>query len=347
MKRCVLVLIICFTSSLAFAEYKDLTALKQYSLGAVKTYGAHLTKVDTKFEGVIDFGKSLKRIGQKKKFDISKRTYRSKYYWRAVLEMDPRDPSILFAHGYLHALRGETAYADMYFLLGSVTMDESHRAELSGYDQLREKLEMRVKKELGTGIAHHDKGEYEKALQVYDRVIAEHPNGAWAYYEKGFSYMLMGKDRKSYEKKMEKMFKACRERDPFFWQAYQGSDQKVIGKLKVLLEKIQPFLTGKKRTVEGIAAFAEGCEAMELYPFAAHARWKLVLLDSDNAQLHIRTFLSLLEKCGCEDVSFFRRQFKLSKGKGLTKSTSQHKGQHFFSPNHSKPIFTASVFIQE
>ena len=51
---------------------------------------------------------------------------------------------------------------------------------------------------------------------------------------------------------------------------------------------------------------------MELYPFAAHARWKLALIDSDHLQEHIKKFLYLIEKCGCEDVDFFKKQFKFN-----------------------------------
>ena len=84
----------------------------------------------------------------------------------------------------------------------------------------------------------------------------------------------------------------------------------MIRKLRVCLEQVHPFFSGKERTKEGLAMFAEGCEAMELYPFAAHAQWKLALIDSENIQEHIEKFIDLIEKCGCKDADFFRQQFK-------------------------------------
>jgi len=91
-----------------------------------------------------------------------------------------------------------------------------------------------------------------------------------------------------------------------------GSAQtSVVEKLKICLEKVEPFVGGKERTKEDFVAFAKGCEAMSLYPFAAHARWKLAMMDSDRMREHLKKFLDLIEKCGCEDSAFFRRQFQL------------------------------------
>ena len=315
MKMNWVILLLCLFCSVSFAEYKELEALKQTSHQSLSEYTKQLTVEDPKFEGAVKFGESLQSISEETNVDIAKLTYQSENYWHAVLEMTPKDSSILFAHAHLHAARGETAYADAYFLLGSLTVGKSHRTELEKYKHLRNGLNNRTAKEINVGIKLHDNREYTKAIEVYDRLIAEHPNCALAYYEKGLSYMMMGKDETSLKQKAMQMYADCRQRDPFFWKAYQGSDPNVIQKLQIYLEQVHPFLSGKQRTKEGFVTFAEGCEAMELYPFAAHARWKLALVDSDHLQEHIKKFLHLIEKCGCEDVDFFKKQFKFNEAK--------------------------------
>jgi len=300
--------------SVLLGEYKELESLKQSSHQALRRYAQQLAAEDAKFEGVVKFGEALRALKEETKVDVAKLTYRSKHYWRAVLEMTPKDSSILFAHAHLHAARGERAYADTYFLLGSLTAGKSHRAELNKYKRLRNELNNRSAREIDKGIKYHDQGEYAKALEVYDSVIAEHHNSALAYYEKGLSYLMMGKDDPDLKQKAMQMYAECIRRDPFHWKAYQGSDPKVIQKLQVYLKQVHPFLSGKQRTKEGFVAFAEGCEAMELYPFAAHARWKLALVDSDHFQVHMKKFLDLIGKCGCKDTDFFRKQFKFSEG---------------------------------
>jgi tetratricopeptide (TPR) repeat protein len=306
------ILLGCLTCSLSFAEYRELEVLKQSSRQVLMGYAQRLAAEDSKFEGVVKFGEALQAIKDETRVDIAKLTYQSKNYWRAVLEMTPKDSSILFAHAHLHAACGETDWTDPYFLLGSLTAGKSHRAELDTYTRLRKELDNRAGAEINKGIELHDRGEYSKAIEFYDVVIAEHPNCALAYYEKGLSYMMMGKDDPNHKQEAMQMYSECRRRDPFHWKAYQGSDPNVIRKLQVYLKQVHPFVSGEQRTKEGLVAFAEGCEAMELYPFAAHARWKLALIDSDNFQAHMKKFLDLIEKCGCKDADFFRKQFKFN-----------------------------------
>ena len=315
MKKYFVILLVYVACSVSIAEYKELETLRQSSRKVLIEYAERLTAMNSKFEGVVKFGQSLQVINDITKIDLTKLTYQSENYWRAVLEMTPKDSSILFAHAHLHATRGETACADTYFLLGSLTAGKSHRAELDKYKNLRNELNKRAVQEIDIGIKLHDHGEYDKAIEVYDRVIAEYSNFALAYYEKGLSYMMMSKDEPSLKKKAIQMYAECRQRDPFFWRAYQGSDPNVIQKLQIYLKQVHPFVSGKQRTKEGFVAFAEGCEAMESYPFAAHAQWKLALIDSDHLQEHIKKFLFLIEKCGCEDVDFFKKQFKFNEAK--------------------------------
>ncbi len=315
MKKHVIILLVCAVCSVSFAEYKELETLSESSHQAIREYADYLAAMNPKFEGAVKFGQALQVIKEETKIDLSKLTYQSENYWRAALEMAPKDSSILFAHAHLHAARGETAYADTYFLLGSLTVGKSHRAELNKYKSLRNELNSKTTQAIDKGIKFHGQGDYEKAIEVYDRMIAEHPNCSLAYYEKGLSYMMMRKDKADFKDMAMQMYAECRRRDPFYWRAYQGSDPKVIQKLKIYLKQVHPFLSGKQRTKEGFNAFAEGCEAMELYPFAAHAQWKLALIDSENIQEHIKKFLDLIEKCGCKNVNFFRKQFKFNESK--------------------------------
>lgn len=314
MKKYLFVVFICLFCAISQAKYKELEALKESSREAVAQYARSLAAEDEKFEGIIKFAEALKAINKGSKVDITKLTYQSKDYWRAVLEMTPKDSSILFAHAHLHVSNGETAYADMYFLLGSLTDAKSHKAEFDKYKLLRNNLNKRAGREMSRGVALHDQRKYTRAIKIYDNVITEYPSYALAYYEKGLSYMLMSKMKRNNPNLKDKalqMYAQCRMRDPFFWKAYQGGDPNVIANLQVCLKKVVPFVSGK-RSKDNFIAFAEGCEEMELYPFAAHARWKLALIDSDNIQEHMKKFLDLIEKSGCKEADFFRKQFKFS-----------------------------------
>jgi tetratricopeptide (TPR) repeat protein len=315
-------LVVCITCPAGFAEYPELTAMKESSRKALTEYAGKFAADDAKFEGLIKFGEALKTVADPAKADVAKLTYQSKAYWRAVLETTPQDSSILLAQAHLHAARGERNYADAYFLLASVTMDKSRREELAAYTHLRDALNARAGQEIEKGIKLHDAGQYTKAIEVYDAVLAEYPACSQAYYEKGYSYLMMGKSGAAAKKKAEAMYAECRRLDPFWWKAYQGGGPAVVKKLQVCMEKVQPFVSGKERTKAGFIAFAEGCEAMELYPFAAHARWKLAMMDPDHMREHVKAFLDMIEKCGCEDPAFFRRQFQFDENKPIAPADS-------------------------
>jgi len=159
MKTHLSVLLGCLVCSVSFAEYKELETLKQSSHQALMKYSQRLAAMDPKFEGVVKFGQTLQAISDETNVDIAKLTYQSENYWRAVLEMTPKNSSILFAHAHLHVARSETAYADAYFLLGSLTAGKSHRTELDKYKRLRNELNKRAAREIDVGIKLHDQGE--------------------------------------------------------------------------------------------------------------------------------------------------------------------------------------------
>ncbi len=112
MKTYLLIVFVCLFCSISQAEYKELGVLKESSQEAVAEYAQRLAAEDPKFEGIVKFAEALKAIDKKSKVDIAKLTYQNKDYWRAVLEMTPKDSSILFVHAHLHASYGETAYAE-------------------------------------------------------------------------------------------------------------------------------------------------------------------------------------------------------------------------------------------
>ena len=157
MKTYLPVLLGCLACSASFAEYKELEDLRQASRHVLNNYAQRLANEDAKFEGIVKFGKTIQAIEDEAKVDIAKLTYQSKDYWRAVLETTPRDSSILFSHAHLYAARGETAWANVYFLLGSLTSGKSHREELNKYknpDQYNPKLEHNRKQQFITIQIH-------------------------------------------------------------------------------------------------------------------------------------------------------------------------------------------------
>jgi tetratricopeptide (TPR) repeat protein len=308
----------CFAAQNEPVKYPELQAIEKYSQDKVFEYINKFIRNNKNLVGVIDYALKLQYIfdmNDTPERKIAKLTYENENYWRAALEKTPRDSSILYTSAYLYAAYGEVAYSDIYFMLGSINVDEKTREELDNFKNLRDKLYEKLNSEISEGIKLHDDGQYEKAIEVYDRAIAQSPNSALLYYEKGLSYMMESQTKKdpNLAAKALEMCKICREKDPFFEQAYQGNDPNIISKVKILMEKVAPFYSGEKRDVESYAAFAEGCEEMQLYPFAAHAQLKLSLIDPKNTDEHMAKFFDLIEKSGCKGALDLKKMFALKK----------------------------------
>lgn len=310
MKKYLALLLVLILSHTAHAEYESLTQLKDKSRQDLRSYAEQFCNVDPKYEGIVRFGEALRSIEDVGAIDIDRITIHNKDYWRAVMEMTPSNPSVLFAHAHLHIAKGEVARGETYLLLGGINMDAQFMDRLQTQLKYNAELVEQMSRDIQKGMQHHDKGEYDRALAVYDHVIAEYPGGAWAHYEKGFSYLMMGPQEPELIKKREAMYAACRERDPFYTHAYQGSGEGIVDKFIVMGGKVHPFTSGERRDFEAFLAYAEGCEELGLFHIAAHARWKLAQIDTENLEVHLKKFLDLLEPAGCKDADFIRSQFK-------------------------------------
>lgn len=330
MRKTVILLLVCIFNGSVFAQIREMDAIKKFSRDRLKEYTESLIE-DKNLIGAVNFALALQdvldsnNVTQK---DIIKLTNENVDCWRAAIELTPRNSSVLFAIAYLYASIGEISYADVYFIIGAINTDQRTRKELDAFMLLKDNFYAVLQNEISEGIKLHDMGQYKKAIEIYDRAIAKFPQNPSVYYEKGLSYMMesrpadantdkdiiSGSDPNLKAKALEQ-YKICREKDPFFWRAYQGDDPKVIEKLKIYIEKVAPFYSGQKRDIESLKAFAEGCEQMEQYPFAAHARLKLSLLDPKNTPEHMEKFFGLIQKSGCKQAENLKMLFALTMNK--------------------------------
>jgi hypothetical protein len=294
-----------------WAVYPELAAVRTQSLQNLRKLSEVLTSVDAKFVGVISFGKAIGTAHPENMAQVDEITLHNPDYWRAMMEMAPGDPAILFAHAYLLACAGEVDYADVYMALGSLNMSKDFISHTKRWQDLTKALRDVSTGQIKKGIALNDSKKYKEAISVYDDVLTQYPCCAWAMYEKGLTIMLMNGTKGAGKSGSAAMFAACRLHDPFRWQAYQGSDQKVLSSLPVLLGKVIPYYSGEKRTPESFNDFAEGCEEIGLFQIAAVCQWRLANSDSSNQKRHLIKYLSLMEKCGCPNMPFFRAQFAL------------------------------------
>ena len=312
MRRILAMAVALLVGVAALAEYPELRAVKSLAESSLKKTATRMRFVDIRFAGVINFGEAILSQDEDRPQSVDALTCRSQDYWRAMMEMAPNDPSVLFAQAYLLAKEGEIDRANIYMNLGGMGLSETFKPEFAQWQVAYKALYKRTEGEVAKGIKLNDNRKYKKAIDVYDKVLLEYPYSSTAMYEKAFTLLLMDVKGALFDPGHIAMYTFCRTHNPFLAEAYQGNDQKVIQGAIAFSKKVQPFLAGQDRTIQGFSAFADGCEEMGLFDIAAICQWRLVLLDSANQKEHIRKYLQLIEQAGCPNMKFFRDQFSLS-----------------------------------
>lgn len=257
----------------AGSKYPALAELRSLAELRLDRYAETFQHVDPRFKGVVAYGGAL--AGRKGKA-IEQVATANPDFWRAVMEMAPQDPSVGFSQAYLLASRGRLTSAQAWVLVSAPGLDQ--KAFGPDLEQLRSAVSKAVAEmepDINTGIALHDQKRFDEAIQVFDAVLASHPENVWALYEKSFSLLM--KDKDGSEAAREELYAAIRGLDPFYFEAYQGKvDARRKAQMAALLADILPFIQGKVRDAKGYERFAYGCEAAGLHDYAALAFWKLV-----------------------------------------------------------------------
>lgn len=274
------------------AGFAKLTALQQSCRGRVAEYGRTFSAVDQKFAGVRAYGKALQGLDASQPWDLEALTVKNPDYWRATMEMVPQEPSVTFSNAYLCAMSGRLDRAKAWLMLGSLGMEPQwakDRDDLGkGIAQANAEIEAEIKK----GIALHDAGKYKEALAAYDAILAGAPHNTWALYER--SYALLASDEKGSAAAREDLYHEIRELNPFYAEAYQGTDHDVINRrLPRLLKEVLPFVQGKADNALGLGDFAQGSEQIGIHDFAALAYWKLLLSGGQSDQMMSHFFFNL------------------------------------------------------
>lgn len=280
------------------ARFAKLAALQEASRVRLAKYGQVFSGVDKRFEGVRAYGKALLALDAAKPWDLDSLTVKSPDYWRATMEMVPQDPSVAFSNAYLCALSGRLNRAEAWLLFGGMGMEPQWAADRDDLKKGIEEARAEISAEIKKGVALHDVGKFKEAIATYDAVLAGAPQDPWALYEKSFA--MLAADEKGSAAGREDLYRRIREIDPFYGEAYQGTDHDVINRQRaLLLAQVLPFIQGKARDAQGLAAFSQGAEGIFVHDFAAQAYWKLLLTGGDSDKMMSHFFFNL-QRLGLE-----------------------------------------------
>jgi len=258
-----------------------------------------------KFEGVSNFGKTVAAADFSKPQDIEKMTGRNPDYWRAVMEMGRGNQLIPITKIFMLASQGYLDSAERYSEIISMytTTESAANLYLEEFNWRMRVLSEDLTKEVDKGIAFHDKGEYEKALGVYEKVKQAYPYSAWNLYEIYFSKNAMdivsGKVKAGDRTQWDEAKKGIYGASPL----YNMDVIAATGKEAYLLfrrQQISSLFRTKGNTAKDTYEYADIALDLGVYDFAAQLFWLSFTFEKDEkaGERSLHRYLYVLEKLG-------------------------------------------------
>ena len=162
-----------------------------------------------------------------------------------------------------------------------------------------------VNDEVEKGITEHDKGNYEKALEIYDNILKDYPNSSWTLYEKYFTQNTLDiKNKKT----------GINDRD--FWDASKGEiykhnpvymmDVHAKGEKEMYLLKrrfqINELFKENDKFLDDLYEYADISMDLGVYDFAAQMFWLSASYDEKHHEKALNRYLYCLEKLGVTNI---------------------------------------------
>ncbi|MDJ1498149.1 hypothetical protein QNI19_34725 [Cytophagaceae bacterium DM2B3-1] len=266
------------------------------------------TIVDDKFAGVKSFGTLVSSENFSNAQNITALTSQNPTYWRATLEMSAENQLIPISKIFLLISQGQFDHAIRYMEIVQIYSDSksianSYLKELSGRLQL---FNQQLNASIQEGIAQHDKGNYQKAIEIYTDILQKYPNSAWALYELYYSQNMLAisqdkqkpEDRSDWDHAKASIFKA----NPLYSMDVRASNAKE-GYLLFRRQEIGTLFKDKKTFINDTYKYADIAMDLEIYDFAAQLFWYSVTYSKDKErEKALNRFLFCLEKLGVTTI---------------------------------------------
>lgn len=289
-------------------EYIEADLKKKYELNkafATEILGllsAFQVSVDDKFEGVKNFGKLVSVSNFNEQQNVAQMTNENDNYWRAIVEMSVGNQLIPITKIFMQVSQGEFDYATKFIEIVSAFSDpksipDRYLRELT--DRLNV-FDKELKKRIEEGIALHDSKEYEKALDVYNAILADYPYSAWTKYEVYFSQNEMSIESKKVEATDRTEWDIAK---PTIYKCnplYNMDVRANTGKEAYLMlrrAEVSDLFRDNKSGMQDVYKYADIAMDIEAYDFAAQLFWLSFTFNKKDSDASFK-FLYCLDKMG-------------------------------------------------
>jgi hypothetical protein len=293
--------------------------LRNWALQEVIPVLAHYTSsVNDQFAGVKKTGDALsgKKFLNKETNNV---TDRNSLYWRGVLEMNKGNLLIPVSKMFMHVANDEFDLARRYIgvlyrFADKGSLASHYLQDLNKYLNLFYKYHDSLVKK---GIAFHDAGKFDKAIETYNSILADYSNSAWARYELYFSTNAKNQGLVKNASKTTALWDQHKAgvytADPLYPMG-GGANNVKDGYMLLRHLRVSELLKDSKKLKEDMVEYAGIAMDLEAYSFAGHLYWYLFsTFPEEKYKGHnfLAYFLYSLQKLGVTEVqSFFKGDYK-------------------------------------
>lgn len=263
------------------------------------------TALDERYVYVRQFGQLVAATNFSAVQDVDKLTSANPEYWKAVTELEPRNQLVPATKLFMIVSQGYFDYASSYceMLISFSGAEDKVTRYLEEFDVRMEIFNAQLNAAIDKGIALHDKGDYIKALKVYNEVLQGYPNSARALYENYYSKNMLAekngvKDptgRKNWDQAKPAIFKSS----PLYHVdilSRTGNE----GYKQYRRQQIEGLFKFQTLWLKDMYTYADIALDLGLYDFAAQVFW--VSFNEEKAdelkERSLYRFLYALEKLG-------------------------------------------------
>lgn len=284
---------------------------KHYAVEVLQVLSAYETIVDDQFAGVKNLGNLVQTTNFQKPQDITGMTSTNSDYWRAIMEMSIGNQLIPATKIFMLVSQGECDYAQKYLEM-ILYFSESKSVPDHYLTELADRLDVfytQLNTQIQAGIAFHDQGKYSEAIALYEDLLKDYPNSAWASYELYFSQNALDLKNKKYEMNDRTEWKKAKTgiyaKNPLYNLDVSATNGKE-GYLLFRRQAISKLFQNRESMLSDVYTYADIAFDLEVYDFAAQLFWLSFTFDKQN-ESSLDMFLYSLEKLG---VTKLKENFK-------------------------------------
>jgi len=270
--------------------------------------------VDKKFAGVRYVGGVMQK--DISTVDVSAATSGNDLYWRGVMEMANGNHIIPVSMVVMYLAKGETERAISWIRVVNLFNYEDGLAQYLLEEatwrvgMLNDKCAVEIQK----GIALHDKGKYNQAIEVYKRLLAVYPHSAWAWHELFLSSLenLENASTEETGKLWNHYADSIYSENPLY--AYRGHANTAKEGFEISRRMSLSQLFKKKEDLKkDLVSYAEICMDLGYYDYAAEVYWYVSLnvkAEDFGKKSFLPYYLYCMKKLGHTTVlKFFKEEF--------------------------------------